>query len=388
MSTIYLDHNASTPVRPEVAAAMHQALRDLGANPSSAHREGQRVRAAVEHAREQAAALVGASPRELVFVSGGTEGDHLAIVGSAWAQRQRGQHVAYAAIEHHAVHGAAEVLERLGWHHSVLPSDPNGLTPPDSVNDLPAGTTVLALMLANNETGVVQPVAALAARARARGMRVVCDAVQGAGKIPVDVDALGVDYLVFSAHKFSGPKGSGVLVVRGGAPLEPLFRGSAHEHGLRGGTENVPGIVGLGVAAELAARELSTEGARLLELRKRFEAGLKRSVPDVVVHGAAAPRLPNTVNASFPGARSDHMLLALDARGLAASAGAACASGGVEPSPVLSAMGVPRELAVCAIRFSLGRTTSEEDVARALAIVSEAVDAVRARPGQRPGIVT
>jgi cysteine desulfurase len=374
---LYVDHTASTPVRPEVAEAMQQALRDLGANPSSAHSEGQRVRAAVERAREQAAALVGAGPQELVFVSGGTEGDHLALIGAAWARRDAGRTVAFAAIEHHAVHGAAEVLERLGWHHSVLPSDANGLTPPESVNELPARTTVLALMLANNETGVVQPVAALTARAQARGIRVVCDAVQGAGKLRVDVGSLGVDYLVFSAHKFGGPKGAGALVIRNRAPLEPLFRGSAHERGLRGGTENVPGIIGLGVAAELAAREVATEGARLLELRKRFEAGLKQAVPDVVVHGAAAPRLPNTVNASFPGARSDHMLLALDARGLAASAGAACASGGVEPSPVLSAMGVPRELAVCAIRFSLGRTTTADDVTRALAIIAESVTAAR-----------
>ena len=374
---IYLDHNASTPVRPEVAEAMQQALRDLGANPSSAHSEGQRVRAAVERAREQAAALVGAAPRQVVFVSGGTEGDHLAIVGSAWAQRERGKHVAYAAIEHHAVHGAADVLERLGWQHSVLPCDANGLTPPDCVNDLPAGVTVLALMLANNETGVVQPVAALTARAQARGIRVVCDAVQGAGKVAVDMGALGVDYLVYSAHKFGGPKGSGALVLRDRAPLEPLFRGSAHERGYRGGTENVPGIVGLGVAAELAARSLAAESARLLELRKRFEAGLKQAIPDVVVHGAAAPRLPNTVNASFPGARADHLLLALDSRGLAASAGAACASGAVEPSPVLSAMGVPRELAICTIRFSLGRTTTEDDIVRALAIVDDAVRAAR-----------
>ncbi len=375
--TIYLDHNASTPVRPEVAEAMHQALRDLGANPSSAHREGQRVRAALERARTQAAALVNAQPAEIVFVSGGTEGDHLAIVGSALAQRERGRHVACAAIEHHAVHGALEVLAKLGWQHSSLPCSANGLTLPDTVNDLPAGVTVLSLMLANNETGVLQPVSALAARARARGMRVHCDAVQGTGKVPVDVDALGVDYLVYSAHKFGGPKGAGVLVVRKGAPLEPLFRGSAQEHGLRGGTENVPGIIGLGVAAECAARELAAESQRVLLLRNRFEGALRAALPDVVVHGASAPRLPNTVNISFPGARTDHLLLALDARGLAASAGAACASGGVEPSPVLTAMGVPRELAVCALRFSLGRTSTEEIVTRAVAIVTESVRVAR-----------
>jgi cysteine desulfurase len=379
--SIYLDHNASSPVRPEVAEAMQKALRELGANPSSTHREGQRVRAAVEHAREQAAALVRAKPDEVVFVSGGTEGDHLAIVGSAWAQRARSRHVAYAAIEHHAVHGAAEVLERLGWTHSVLRCEPSGLTPPDAVNDLPAGVSVLSLMLANNETGVVQPVAALAARARARGMRVHCDAVQGTGKIPVDVAALGVDYLVFSGHKFGGPKGAGALVVRAGAPLEPLFRGSAHERGRRGGTENVPGIVGLGVAAELAARELASEADRLLALRRAFEAGLRRAIPDLVVHGADAPRLPNTVNVSFPGARSDMMLLALDARGVSASAGAACASGGVEPSPVLTAMGVPRELAVCAVRFSFGKSTDAATIERAVAAVADAVRAVRSAEG-------
>jgi cysteine desulfurase len=379
--TIYLDHNASTPVRPEVAEAMQQALRDLGANPSSSHRDGQRVRAAVERARAQAAALVRAREDEIVFCSGGTEADHLALIGSAWAQRERGKHVACAAIEHHAVHGALDVLGSLGWTHSTLPCNAAGITDPESVNGLPTGVTVLAIMLANNETGVMQPVAALSARARARGMRVLCDAVQGVGKVPVDVDALGVDYLAYSAHKFGGPKGVGVLVVRGKAPLEPLFRGSAQERGRRGGTENVPGIVGLGVAAELAQRELADESARLLALRKGFEQELRLALPDLVVHGAQAPRLPNTVNVSFPGARADHLLLALDARGLAASAGAACASGGVEPSPVLTAMGVPAELAVCTLRFSLGRTTSADDVARAVSIVAESVRTVRAAAG-------
>jgi cysteine desulfurase len=205
-----------------------------------------------------------------------------------------------------------------------------------------------------------------------------CDAVQGAGQLAVDVGALGVDYLVLSGHKFGGPKGSAALVARRGAPLSPLFRGSGHERGRRGGTENVPGIVGLGLAAELAAAGLAAETARLEGLRERLERALLAELPDTVVHGVRAPRLPNTLGVSFPGARSDHMLVALDARGIAASAGAACASGGVEPSPVLVAMGVPRELAVCAIRFSLGRTTTAADVDAAVPLVAAAVRAARA----------
>ncbi len=375
---IYLDHNASTPVRPEVADAMHAALRDLGANPSSTHREGQRVRAAVERARAQVAALVRARPEEVVFVSGGTEGDHLAVIGAAWCRRDAGLRVAYAAIEHHAVHGAVDVLADMGWQHDTLPCDADGRTLPGSVDALPADTTVVSLMYANNETGVLQPVAEIARRARARGMLVHCDAVQGAGKVPLDVGALGVDYLVISGHKFGGPKGSAALVAHGGAPLSPLFRGSGHERGRRGGTENVPGIVGFGLAAELAAADLATEVTRIGLLRERLEHALLAAVPDAVVHGARVPRLPNTLSVSFPGARSDHLLLALDARGVAASAGAACASGGVEPSPVLQAMQVPRELAVCAMRFSLGRSSTAGDVDAAVPRIAEAVRVARA----------
>jgi cysteine desulfurase len=374
---IYLDHNASTPVRPEALEAMRACLADLSANPSSLHREGQRARAAVERAREQVAALVRARPDELVFTSGGTEGDHAGLIGAAWALEPQGRRVAISAIEHHAVHGAAEVLERGGFAVTHLPVDREGRTDPMSLEQSGPGTTVVAVMLANNETGVLQPLREVVERARARGIRVLCDAVQAAGKIPVDVGALGVDYLVVSGHKFGGPKGAGALIVRRDAPFEPLFRGSAHERGRRGGTENVPGIVGFGVAAELAAREQEAEAARLLVLRERFEAALRERVPGLVVHGAGAPRLPNTLNASFPGARSDHLLMALDARGVEVSAGAACASGAVEPSPVLTAMGVPRELAVCALRFSLGRTTTEGDVEQALAAIGEAVRAAR-----------
>jgi cysteine desulfurase len=375
---IYFDHNASTPVRPEALEAMRTALANLHANPSSLHHEGQRARAAIERAREQVAALVGARPDEIAFTSGGTEGDHAGLIGAAWALETRGRTVACAAIEHHAVHGACEVLRRVGFREAHLGCDPSGRVRPESVDALPEDTSVASVMLANNETGVLQPVAEVAARARARDIRVHCDAVQAAGKIPVDAAALGVDWLVISAHKLGGPKGVGALMVRRGAPWESLFRGSAHERGRRGGTENLPGIVGFGVAAELAASELEREGSRLRALRDRLEAGFRAIAPDTVVHGAGAPRLPNTVNASFPGARSDRLLMALDARGVAVSAGAACASGAVEPSPVLAAMGVSREIAVCALRFSMGRTTTADEVERVLAALADAVPACRA----------
>jgi cysteine desulfurase len=375
---IYLDHNASTPVRPEAAAAIEAALRDLSANPSSSHREGQRGRAAIEEARARVAALVHARADEVVFLSGGTEGDHAGLIGAAWALEKRGRRVAISAVEHHAVHGAAEVLERMGYHAEHLPVDREGRVNPADVDRLPDDVTVISVMLANNETGVLQPVAGIAAGAAARGMRVHCDAVQAAGKIPVNVETLGVDYLVISAHKIGGPKGIGALIVRRGAPYEPLFRGSAHERGRRGGTENLPGIVGFGVAAEHARLDLECERARVTELRGRLERGISGMVPDAVIVGAGAERLPNTVNSCFPGARSDHLLMALDARGIAVSAGAACASGGVEPSPVLAAMGVPRDLAVCAVRLSLGRTSTADEVDAAVTAIADAVRAVRA----------
>jgi cysteine desulfurase len=374
---IYLDHNASTPVRPEVSAAMRSCLEELHGNASSLHREGQRARAAVERAREQVAALVNARPAEVVFVSGGTEGDHLGVVGGAWAQRDQGRRVAISAVEHHAVHGAVEVLGELGFAVDHLPVTADGVLDLGSLDGLASGTVMLAVMLANNETGVLQPVAEAVARAHRAGARLLCDAVQAVGKVPVDVAALGADYLVLSGHKIGGPKGAGALVQRHHAPLAPLFRGSGQEAGRRGGTENVPGIVGLGLAAECAARELAAEGARLAGLRARLESVIRAAAPDAVIHGSGAARLPNTINASFPEARSDRLLMALDARGIAVSAGAACASGAVEPSPVLTAMGVPRALAVCAIRFSVGRTTTAEEIERVAAVLPAALAAAR-----------
>ncbi|HET9326168.1 MAG TPA: cysteine desulfurase family protein [Candidatus Eisenbacteria bacterium] len=375
---IYLDHNASTPVRAEVAEAIQACLTDLHGNASSLHREGQRARAAVEKARDQVAALVHARGSEVVFVSGGTEGDHLALVGGAWALASRGRRVAISAIEHHAIHGAGEVLQEHGFAVEHLPVDANGVLDRSALDRLPADTALVALMLANNETGALQPVAEAAAWAHRRGARLVCDAVQACGKVSVDAEALDVDYLVISGHKIGGVKGAGALVVRRGAPLSPLFRGSGHEGGRRGGTENVPGIVGLGVAAELAARDLEQESTRLSGLRDRLEAAILAADRNAVFHSRGAARLPNTVNASFPGARSDSLLMALDAKGVAVSAGAACASGAVEPSPVLNAMGVPRELAVCAIRFSLGRTTTAGEIDQVSAVLPEALRAARA----------
>lgn len=375
---IYLDHNASTPVLPEVAGAIQACLTDLHGNASSLHREGQRARAAVEKARAQVASLVGAQASEVVFVSGGTEGDHLALLGGAWGLGGEARRVAISAVEHHAVHGAAGVLEDHGFTIEHLPVDARGVLDLASLDRLPDDTRWVALMLANNETGALQPVAETAAWAHRRGARLICDAVQAAGKVPVDAASLDADYLVISAHKIGGPKGAGALVVRRGAPLAPLFRGSSHEGGRRGGTENVPGIVGLGLAAELAAQDLEIESARLIGLRARLEGAILAAAPDAVIHSRSAPRLPNTVNVSFPGARSDAMLMALDARGVAVSAGAACASGAVEPSPVLSAMGVPRELAVCAIRFSLGRPTTAAEIDTVAAFLPEALSAARA----------
>jgi cysteine desulfurase len=360
-----------------VAEAMRPALADLYANPSSMHREGQRARAALERAREQVASLVNAHPDEVIFTSGGTEGDHLAILGAAWALGKSASRVAISAVEHHAVHGAAEVLADQGWAVDHLPVGRDGRVDPETVEIRP-DTALVSLMLANNETGVLQPVGEVARIAHAANVLVHCDAVQGAGKIPVDLRSLGVDYLVISAHKIGGPKGAGALIAVRNAPLAALFRGSGHERGRRGGTENLPGIVGLGAAAEWAARDLVAEAERLMPLRQRLEAGIRTIDGDAVIHGEKAPRLPNTVNVSFPGARSDHLLLALDARGIAISAGAACASGAVEPSPVLSAMGVAREVATCAVRLSMGRTTTPVEVEAVLAALGEAVPAARA----------
>ncbi|HTD36560.1 MAG TPA: cysteine desulfurase family protein [Candidatus Limnocylindrales bacterium] len=378
MARIYLDNAATTPVRPEVVEAMVPLLGG-GYNPSSLHAEGRAARAALDTARETVARVLGATAREIVFTAGGSEADVLAIVGAARAraradaaERADGAptpgHVVTTAIEHHAVLHAVDVLERDGWRVTRLPVDANGLVAADAfAAALTPETAVASVMLANNETGTIEPVARLAAIARERGVLFHTDAIQAAGWLPLDVDALGVDLLSLSAHKLHGPKGAGALYVRRGTPLEPLIVGGPQEHGLRAGTEDVAGIAGLATALALAEAERPGTGARVTALRDRLEAGVLAALPGVLVNGAGAPRLPNILSVAFADAPSDALLIRLDLEGIAASAGSACAAGSLEPSHVIAALGVPDRYRTGVVRFSLSRVTTDAEVDEVLA---------------------
>jgi cysteine desulfurase len=377
MDRIYLDNAATTTVRPEAVAAMLPLLGG-GYNPSSLHAEGRAARAALDDAREAVARVLGAAPREIVFTGGGSESDVTAIVGAARALAARGRHVVTSAIEHHAVLHAADVLERDGWRVTRLPVDRRGLVDPQEfAAALEPQTTVASVMLANNEIGVVQPVAELAALARARGVVFHTDAVQAAGWLPLAVDALGVDLLSLSGHKFNGPKGVGILYVRRGTPLEPLIVGGGQEHGLRAGTEDVAGIVGLAAALRLAEAERPATAPRVAALRDRLQTGILAAFPDALVNGAATPRLPNNLSVAFAGLPSDALLIRLDLDGIAASAGSACAAGSLEPSHVTAALGLDEERRLGVIRFSLGRQTSAEEIDEVLRRLPRAVSDVR-----------
>jgi len=349
---IYFDHNASTPVRPEAREAMNEALGGPGANPSSAHREGQLARAAIERAREQVASLVGAAPADVTFVSGGTEGDHAAVIGMALALEKRGRAVAISAIEHHAVHGAGEVLARLGFRVTHLPVDARGFIDPASVPAAGSGHTLVAVMLANNETGVIQDVAAVAALARSARAWMHTDAVQALGKIPVDFQALGVHAMTISAHKLYGPKGAAALVVDKRLQLRPIIHGGGHEQGLRSGTENVPAIVGFGAACDVAAGRMQELARRQEAMRARLEKGLYEM--GATIFGEDALRIPNTSYFAFKGIVGETLVIELDKEGYAVAPGAACSSANPEPSATLLAMGVDPEFARGAVRFSLG----------------------------------
>jgi cysteine desulfurase len=379
MKRVYLDHAATTPARPEVVEAMLPFLGG-GFNPSSLHAEGRHARAAVDAARETCGRLLGAKPREIVFTDGGTEADNLAILGIASARRSAG-HVVTVATEHPAVLRACEALGARGWEHSAVGVDAEGrLAKPEFAAALRSGTVLASVMLANNEIGTLHPIADLAALAHERGTLFHTDAVAAAGRMPLDVGRLGVDLLALSAHKFGGPKGVGLLFVREGTPLAPERFGGGQENGLRAGTENVAGIVGLARAFELASAEQAAEAARLGRLRDRFESGLAAALPGVRVNGAHAPRVPGISSVAFPGLQASDMLARLDLEGFAVSAGSACAAGSTRPSHVLRAIGAPAWAARGTLRFSFGALTDEGDVEYLLARLPALVGEMRDEP--------
>lgn len=369
---LYLDHNATTPVDPEVVDAMLPYLREHFGNPSSGHPYGRRAHEALEVARAQVAALIGAKPSEILFTSGGTEANNLAIRGTAEARAER-RHLLTSTIEHPATKLPCDALEWRGWRVTWLPVDAEGrVRVEDAERALDAEgvqTALVSLMHSNNETGVVQPVAEIAALAHRHGATVHTDAAQSVGKVPVDVKALGVDLLTLVGHKLRAPKGVGALYVREGTPLRAVTLGGGQERGLRPGTENVPYAVGLGVACELAGRRLSRGGSQaLVALRERLWARLSEAVPGVALSGQGAWRLPNTLNVRFPGARGGAVLAATPE--VAASTGSACHDGGESASLVLRAMGIPEADALGAVRLSLGPETTQEEVDRAVVVLA------------------
>ena len=387
MNRVYLDHNATTAVEPDVLDAMLPYLSGEFGNAASIHTFGQRARAAVETAREQVAALIGARPQEIIFTSGGTEADNHAIFGVAQsplaAPRDRAaaaasKHIITTTIEHEAVLNTCQALEKRGVEVTYLPVDRDGLISPAQAREAMRKETVLiTVMHANNELGTVEPLEEIGRIAADADIYFHTDAVQSAGKLPIDVNALRLDLLSLSGHKFYAPKGIGALYIRGGTRLQQLLYGGHHQRGFRPGTENVAGIVGLGKAAELARKSLSEDAESISALRDRLERGLLSRVPHSHANGARAPRTPNTTNITFPGIEGEALVIALDLKGLACSTGAACSSGAVEPSHVLTAIGLPPDDARASLRFSLGRHTAPVDIDFALQVVPAAVEQLR-----------
>lgn len=365
-------------MRPEVVEAMLPYFTSGGYNASSVHAEGRAARAALDDARDRVARCLGAKPREIVFTGGGSEADNLAIIGVAHALRERGRHIISTASEHHAVLHALEALREEGFEVTLLPVDADGRVDPRAFQQAIGASTILAsVMYVNNELGTVQPIAELASIARARGVLFHSDAVQAAAYMPVDVEELGVDLLSLAAHKFYGPKGVGILYVRRGTPIVPIVHGGGQEHALRAGTESLPNIVGLMRALELALDERTQSGVRIAMLRDRFERAAKARIEDVRVNGEGSQRAPHISNLSFYGVTSEQLLLRLDLDGIAVSAGSACASGAVEPSHVIAALGLPREWMTGVIRFSLGRMTTQPEIDTAVEVLERAVADLR-----------
>lgn len=378
MTAIYLDHNATTPIDPAVRAEMDACMDASDGNPSSIHGCGQAARRVLDVARARVARLIGAAPEELVFTSGGTEADNLAILGSASAAGRAGLSLCASGVEHQAVLNPCRHLGRSGRKVEYLAVDGDGVLDLDrAAEEIGEGTGLVSVMLANNDTGVIQPVAAAAELARARGALFHTDAVQAAGKVPIDVTALGADLLSISAHKLHGPKGVGALYVRRGVGLSPLLFGGHQERSLRPGTENVAAIAGFGKACALGAERLERDARAVRALRDAFEAAIVERIPNVTVYGREAPRLPNTSAIGFAGLDGEMLAINLDLLGLAVSTGAACTSGSADPSHVLLAMGRPPGEARSLVRFSFGRTNAAEEAAIAIDLVCHTVAALR-----------
>ncbi|MGH9554419.1 MAG: cysteine desulfurase family protein [Terriglobales bacterium] len=375
MRRVYLDNNATTPALPEVLEAMRPYFAEQFGNASSIHHHGQQTRAAVERARESVAALLHCRAAELVFTSGGTEGDNLALAGLM----EPGDHLVTSTIEHHAVLNAGKQLQERGFEVSYVPVDGRGLVDPDDVRRaLRPNTKLISIMMANNETGVLQPVEEIGHIAAQAEVYFHTDAVQAAGKSPIDVKKIGCDLLTISGHKMHAPQGTGALFVRRGTLLRPLFFGGNHERGRRAGTENVPGIIGFGVAAEIARKSLeSGEVTRLGALRDHIQKTVLETLDAVGVNGEGAPRVPTTTNLYFDCIEGEALVIALDLKGLAVSTGAACSSGAIEPSHVLTAMGLRPERARASLRFSLGKQNTADDVDFALSLLPQAVGRLR-----------
>jgi cysteine desulfurase len=387
---VYFDYNATTPLAPEVIEAVARASRDTFGNASSVHHFGQQAKAALDDARSELATLIHGDPSEIVFTSGGTEADNMAIRGAAEAIEPTGRrHLIASAIEHEAVLNTLKALARRGWRTTLLPVDDSGIVAPDRLREALADDTALvSIMHANNEIGTIQPIAEIAQLAHARGALLHTDAVQSVGKIPVDVRALGADLLSLSAHKFNGPKGAGALWIKRGTRLLPIVTGGKHERNRRAGTENVPAIVGLGVATRLAGGKLGAEAARVAALRDRLEEGILRGVPGTAVNGARGSRVPNTSNISFDRVEAESLLIALDLEGIAVSTGSACSSGTLEPSHVLRAMGLSTHRTQNSLRFSLGMFSTEAEVDRVVEVLPQLVEKLRGLTRRDSGLGT
>ncbi len=383
MPRVYMDHNATTPIRPEVLEAFLPYYQERFANPSSVHAEGQEARVAVEAAREKVAALLGAKPREIIFTGCGTESDNMALRGVLATEAKTGSHIVTTAIEHPAVIETCAYLETRGVEVTYVPVGRSGVIDPDDVAESIRDDTVLvSVMHGNNESGSVQPIAEIAKLVKERAKVFHTDAVQTTGKLPIDVEEMNIDLLALSGHKLNAPKGIGALYIREGLTMDALIHGGHQERNRRSGTENVAGIVALGRACELAMSHMEEESAQLRRLRDRLQEGLQERISEVEINGDPQRRLPGTLNMSFRAIGGEPLLINLDLAGVAVSTGSACASGNTDPSHVLQAMGVPKDLIEGSLRFSLGWGNTDEDIDRVIEVLPDIVARLRAVSGK------